>query len=430
MLVFNPPYDERLKVERVAALYRRIGDVLKRGWSGYTAWMFTGNLVAAKQIGLRTAARIPLNNGPIECRLLKFPLFAGTGGASPETPRAAELPIGDDVLQSADAAEVPAHESKRPSRPAPAVDQTLAEFRNRLKRMGKHWSRWARRQGIECYRVYDRDIPDVPLVIDRYGRWLHVVEHARPHGRTPIEQRQFFERLVAAAGEELGVPAEDIFAHPREPAERPDRARGRQIVSEAGRPVQINLANRGETGLPLAERELQRWIAAEAAGKLFWNVFGRGGAATVFAAAAGAAASLTIEGMPGLADWSRENLTLAGCDPAQHVVVAGDVVELAAQFVTAGAPPFDLVLAAPPAGYHRRSEHAGWDPKPELLTLLRAILPLVVSGGKIYFVTPARRFKLEAGDLPGTTIRDLTRRSVPPDFQARPPHRCWSIVRE
>jgi putative N6-adenine-specific DNA methylase len=87
-IVFNPPYDERQKVERIAAFYRRLGDVLKRRWSGYTAWMFTGNLVAAKQIGLRTAARIPLFNGPIECRLLKFPLFStGPVGVAAAEPR-------------------------------------------------------------------------------------------------------------------------------------------------------------------------------------------------------------------------------------------------------------------------------------------------------------------------------------------------------
>ena len=92
-IVFNPPYDERQKVDRIAAFYRRLGDVLKRRWSGYTAWMFTGNLVAAKQIGLRTAARIPLFNGPIECRLLKFPLFSA--GPAPDAAEPLPRPVSD-----------------------------------------------------------------------------------------------------------------------------------------------------------------------------------------------------------------------------------------------------------------------------------------------------------------------------------------------
>ena len=249
-LVFNPAYDERLKVERIAAFYRRIGDVLKRRWSGYTAWMFTGNLVAAKQIGLRTAARIPLNNGPIECRLLKFPLFALASAAESQAPPPApELPaasaaksatgpadepaltaeVADTDLPAADSPEIAEPDLQdsapvAPGHPAkPASDQALAEFTNRLRRMGKHWSRWARRQGITCYRIYDRDIPEVPLTIDRYEHQLYIAEHARPHGRTPIEQRLWLARLVQAAGELLGAAAADVFVHGREPADRPQR---------------------------------------------------------------------------------------------------------------------------------------------------------------------------------------------------------------
>ncbi len=441
-LVFNPPYDERLKVDRIAALYRRIGDVLKRGWSGYTAWMFTGNLEAARQIGLRSAARIRLFNGPIECRLLKFPLFTGAGGPPRETPPAAELPIADDVSQSADADEVTDDEaedleSPAPARPAPAADQTLAEFRNRLKRMGKHWSRWARRQGIECYRVYDRDIPEVPLTIDRYGRWLHVVEHARPHGRTPIEHRQFFERLIAAAGEELGVRPEDVFAYPRDAV-----ARGRD-VAERLRPragpadcQRVRAAVADQSGQ--SRRDWPRAGRARAAPLDRGRSTGQAVLERVWPGRCGQRGCRRRgrrrqpddrrHAEPGrlVARESRTGQLRSG--PARRRGGRGGRAGRAVR--GRGAPPFDLVLAAPPAGYHRRAEHAGWDPKPELLALLRAILPLVVHGGKIYFVTAAKRFRLEPGDLPLVSIRDLTRRSIPPDFQARPPHRCWAIVKE
>jgi putative N6-adenine-specific DNA methylase len=83
-LVSNPPYDERLKSPDLVELYRRIGDVLKHRWAGYTAYILTGNREAAKFIGLKPAARVRLFNGPIECRLLKFPIYAlGPRAASP-----------------------------------------------------------------------------------------------------------------------------------------------------------------------------------------------------------------------------------------------------------------------------------------------------------------------------------------------------------
>ena len=75
-LVTNPPYEERIKTEAIVELYRRIGDALKHHWAGYTAYVFTGNREAAKFIGLRPGAKIRLFNGPIECRLLKFVMYA------------------------------------------------------------------------------------------------------------------------------------------------------------------------------------------------------------------------------------------------------------------------------------------------------------------------------------------------------------------
>ncbi len=75
-LITNPPYEERIKTEEIIEFHRRIGDVLKHRWAGYTAWILAGNREAAKFIGLKPGARIRLFNGPIECRLLKFAIYA------------------------------------------------------------------------------------------------------------------------------------------------------------------------------------------------------------------------------------------------------------------------------------------------------------------------------------------------------------------
>ncbi len=75
-LLINPPYGERLKdAGELDALYKSIGDTLKQRWTGWTAWLLTGNLSAAKRIGLKATRRIPLWNGPLECRLLRYDLY-------------------------------------------------------------------------------------------------------------------------------------------------------------------------------------------------------------------------------------------------------------------------------------------------------------------------------------------------------------------
>lgn len=75
-LVCNPPYEERIKTDAIVEFHQRIGDVLKHRWAGYTAWVLAGNLDAAKFIGLKPNRRIRLFNAQIECRLLKFAIYA------------------------------------------------------------------------------------------------------------------------------------------------------------------------------------------------------------------------------------------------------------------------------------------------------------------------------------------------------------------
>ena len=182
-IVINPPYDERLKVAGVGAFYRRIGRVLANRWRGYTAWVLAGNVEAAEQFDIKPSASLPLRNGPIDCRLLRFELGAPSGQR--QQPR--------KIAGSSD-------------RPAASVRSSPAEaLRSRLARMGKHWARWARRQEITCYRVYDCDLPEVPWTIDRYDDRLHIVEHESPHGRSPLEHGEWFEQLVAIVAEALAV---------------------------------------------------------------------------------------------------------------------------------------------------------------------------------------------------------------------------------
>ncbi|MCX6268006.1 MAG: THUMP domain-containing protein [Bacteroidetes bacterium] len=79
-IISNPPYDERLQIEDSLVFYKMIGDTLKRKFAGYTAWFISSDLESIKFIGLRPSRRIPVFNGPLECRFLKFDLFAGKKG--------------------------------------------------------------------------------------------------------------------------------------------------------------------------------------------------------------------------------------------------------------------------------------------------------------------------------------------------------------
>ncbi len=78
VLITNPPYDERLKLEDTAAFYQNIGDMLKNNWTGWDAWIISSNREALKSLGLRPSKKITLFNGALECTFQKFEMYEGT----------------------------------------------------------------------------------------------------------------------------------------------------------------------------------------------------------------------------------------------------------------------------------------------------------------------------------------------------------------
>ncbi len=447
-LVMNPPYDERLKVDQIASFYRRIGDTLKQRLAGYTAWVFTGNLDAAKQIGLRPSRKVRLFNGPIECRLLRFDLYSGTRRTPPDaaTPEPAEdvaaAVAQDAVVESsheADAAEIPGLPAQiqveTPSVPPRWRDQA-AMFRNRLDRMGKHWRKWARRQGITCFRLYDRDIPDVPLVIDWYEGQLHVAEFVRPHDRSEAEHRVWLDFIVREAAEALGVdPDTQTFLKRRERQrgksqyERQDDAGDMLAVHEGGHTFLVNLSDYLDTGLFLDHRQTRALVEAEAAGKRFVNLFGYTGSFTVYAAAGGAASTTTVDLSNTYLNWARQNMRQNGFTGAAHQFARDDAIAFLRHRAARHEPRFDLAVVDPPTFSNSKRLADVWDVQQHHAELLNLLVEQMAPGGKIYFSTNLRRFKLYEDTLRHVTLREITAQTIPPDFRNKRIHRCWTLVK-
>lgn len=85
VVILNPPYGERMPVEEIETLYKEIGNKLKKDFGGYNAWIITSSPEAIKSVGLRPTRKLPLYNGSLECRYLKYELYAGSKKASKQT---------------------------------------------------------------------------------------------------------------------------------------------------------------------------------------------------------------------------------------------------------------------------------------------------------------------------------------------------------
>jgi 23S rRNA (cytosine1962-C5)-methyltransferase len=151
------------------------------------------------------------------------------------------------------------------------------EFANRLRTRAHHLRRWPTKRGITCYRIYERDIPEIPLVVDRYEDALHVAEFARPHDRTPAEHADWLDLMVRTATEALDTPKELVFVKHRDrqrgPAqyERVAQREVTKIVNEGGLKFKVNLSDYVDTGLFLDHRITRSMVREAAAGKDFLN---------------------------------------------------------------------------------------------------------------------------------------------------------------
>lgn len=450
-LVMNPPYDERLRVDRIAAFYRRIGDTFKQRFAGYTAWVISGNLDAAKQIGLRPSRKVRLFNGPIECRLLRFDLYRGTRRTPAEPEPSHAVAAVETGADEQDVAVKPACGPAAVAIPDPALPWQVESlnvparwqsqatmFRNRLERMGKHWRKWARRQGITCFRLYDRDIPDVPLVIDWYEGQLHVSEFVRPHDRSEIEHRVWLDFIVRTAAEALGVDADtQTFLKRRERQrgtsqyERQDDGGDMLRVHEAGHTFLVNLSDYLDTGLFLDHRLTRGMVQADAAGgeKRFLNLFGYTGSFTVYAAAGGAATTTTVDLSNTYLNWARQNMRLNGFTGPAHQFVREDAFAFLRYRAAQRDAPFDLAVVDPPTFSNSKRLAEVWDVQQHHAQLLELLLAQMAPGGKIYFSTNLRRFKFDEAALQHATVREITSQTIPPDFRNKRIHRCWTLVK-
>ncbi len=305
-------------------------------------------------------------------------------------------------------------------------------FRNRLAKNARHFGRWAERQHLTAYRVYDRDVPDFPYVVERYGSRVHLVEYPRRAERAEGGERMR-ESVLQDVVEVLEVPAEDIFTKTHLPkawgsAQYPRLANSGEdfIVDEQGLRFWVNLVDRLDTGLFLDHRLTRARVRAEAQRKRVLNLFAYTGAFTVYAAAGGAESTTSVDLSNTYLDWTARNLELNALLSKKHLRLRADAVRWLADAATQSAR-WDLVVFDPPPFSNSNAMRGTFDVQRDHLRLLRQALTLLAPSGKLYFSTNYRRFQLDARAFALGSFRELTPGILPADVQRKDALRCWEV---
>jgi 23S rRNA (guanine2445-N2)-methyltransferase / 23S rRNA (guanine2069-N7)-methyltransferase len=299
---------------------------------------------------------------------------------------------------------------------------------NRLRKNLARLEPWARREGLEAWRVYDRDIPEIPWSIDRYGDNALLTEHVTPVSLRQSEEAHADEvaRVLDAAGSVLGLPPDRLFTR--------TRARHRSIEREAaGNPAHefpvrerelrflVNLTDYLDTGLFLDHREARRRVGTAAHGKRVLNLFCYTGAFTAYAAKGGASWTVSVDLSATYLAWAERNLRLNALTGDAHALVRADVFE----WLRGSREEFDLIVLDPPT-VSRSSRGKSFDIQSTHVELLRLALARLAPGGVLLFSTNHRTFRLEEGRLPEADVREITTETQSRDFREQL-HRSWEL---
>jgi 23S rRNA G2069 N7-methylase RlmK/C1962 C5-methylase RlmI len=319
---------------------------------------------------------------------------------------------------------------------APAKTAEQAEMlSNRISKNLRVLDRAFRREAVTCKRVYDHDIPEIPLVIDAIHdesgvAYLHLAEYARPHDRSPDEHDEWLDALTGAAAATLRVAEEHTFLKRRERKRRAAQyerfsrvgeASVTPIVVEAGRRFELNLSDYLDMGLFLDHRTTRGLIGARASGKRVLNLYAYTGSFSVYAATAGASHVTTVDWSNTYLEWATRNFKLNGLDPASrnYRFMRADAMswlESADSDVR-----FDVIVVDPPT-FSNRTDRDTFDVQRDHERLVTLCLERLAPQGNIMFSTNFRRFR------PGAVLsdfREISAETVPPDFRDRKIHRAF-----
>jgi len=424
LVICNPPYGERLGDEAsLLYLYQNLGERLRQACMNWEAAVFTGAPDLGKRMGIRSHKQYAFWNGALPCKLLLIKVLPEqfvTGERRTPEQRQVER---EQIASGEERAEPVVQEQAR-------LSEGGQMFANRLQKNLKQLGKWARREGVECYRLYDADMPEYAVAIDLYGDWVHVQEYAAPRSIDPEKAQSRLFDALAAIPQALGIDKSKVVVKRRE-RQSGTKQYGRQAaqgqfmeVNEGGVKLLVNLTDYLDTGLFLDHRPLRLRIQREAAGKRFLNLFCYTATATVHAAKGGARTTTSVDLSKTYLDWARRNLSLNGYSDKNRLE-QGDVMA----WLEADRGEYDLIFIDPPTFSNSKRMEGVFDIQRDHVQLLDLAMTRLAPGGVLYFSNNFRKFILDEGLAARYGVEEISDKTLDPDFARNTKiHRAWRLT--
>jgi 23S rRNA (guanine2445-N2)-methyltransferase / 23S rRNA (guanine2069-N7)-methyltransferase len=398
LLVCNPPYGERLgDTTQLVPVYQQLGKALHEKYQGWKAAVITSNPILAKAIGLRSNKQYTLYNGALECKLYCFDVVATNALKG----SMADGPLSENA-------------------------QMLA---NRLEKNYRHLSKWAQKNQISSYRVYDADLPEYAYAIDIYNDHVVLQEYAAPSSiPVHVAEKRSLE-VMQVVPKALGFSVDKLVVKKRkqqkgsEQYQKMAQTRKTMIVTEGQANLKVNLYDYLDTGLFLDHRPLRLSFAKLKPGTRFLNCFCYTGTASVHAALAGALTT-NVDLSNTYLLWAEDNFRLNHLNLSKHQFIQADCRE----WLRTSRDHFDVIFLDPPSFSNSKKMTDTLDIQRDHSLLVNAAMRLLNPDGILYFSTNFRQFKLDPQLAEQYSVQDISTQTIDQDFKRNSKiHYCFKI---
>ncbi|STX30146.1 N6-adenine-specific DNA methylase [Legionella beliardensis] len=398
LLICNPPYGERLAdATQLIPLYQQLGTTAHKAFQGWQVAFLTSNPMLAKAVGLRATKQYTFFNGPLECKL--YCLAINKENRLKNNASTDSLSSGAQMLV------------------------------NRLQKNYQHLKKWAKREQISCYRVYDADIPEYAYAIDIYNDYAVLQEYAAPSTISVYKAEKRSLEVIQAVPKALDIAPDKLVVKQRKPQkgsnqyQKINQTKRTIVVQEGQAKLKVNLYDYLDTGLFLDHRPLRLKFANLPTGIHFLNCFCYTASASVHAALAGATTT-NIDLSKTYLNWAEDNFKLNHLNLAKHRFIQADCLD----WLKISRDKFDVIFLDPPSFSNSKRMATTLDVQRDQENLIDSAIRLLKPRGILYFSTNFRQFKLSAALTEKYEVKNITAETIDVDFKRNKRiHHCFTI---
>ena len=404
-ILFNPPYGERIgELPELVENFVLFGQKLKSQFIDWRVAILTSNVELLAMLKLSSFKRYKFKNGPLDCQ---FALY-----------NVDQKQLAKDAVN-----------------PESSFAEEDSAFANRLKKNTKSLKGWLKSNQIDCYRLYDADIPEYNVAIDIYGDYLVIQEYAAPKTIDEQKAKKRLQEVLYWAPKVLQVPTDKVILKTRAKQtgknqyQRVDKSKQSITMNEHGALFKINLWDYLDTGLFLDHRKTRQIVAKKSKNKSLLNLFAYTGSVSVQAALHGASSITTVDMSNTYLNWAQDNFALNKLNGHKYQFIQADCLDWLKKNTTA----FDIIFIDPPTFSNSKRMEDSFDVQRDHVDLITDALKSLAPGGEIFFTNNKRNFKIdfdamEALGIKAQAMSDVTRDK---DFaRNKHIHNSWSITRK